>query len=268
MYRWRGTLRLADRVESLVLEIPPRGAAYSLTRLSHIGHPVHLALVEAYLAGEVPTTADAPFGADASLAVANLAAPLVWMRMRAKDSASIADLQLLATSRCPGARSVFRDGALASLEVAESGSGRTATSEAGETMLSIESLDGGAMPDPRPRLWAGYSLAPKLSLAFDPLANAEPPAPRWSGPATATPSVDTNDPHGLEHRREALWSHLEELIAQPITERRTEGIVFRASALTGDSRFLVGWSLVLPRNRHVFAAWLGADGHTLIRMQD
>ena len=56
MYRWR--IRLLEGPgpswhgdERLWLEVPPRGAAFTLSCLMHLGHPIHLALIDAYLRG-------------------------------------------------------------------------------------------------------------------------------------------------------------------------------------------------------------------------
>ena len=46
------------------LEITPRGAMFTLAALSHVGHPAHLALIDAYLKGQVRLTPRPGIGED------------------------------------------------------------------------------------------------------------------------------------------------------------------------------------------------------------
>lgn len=56
------------------------------------------------------------------------------------------------------------------------------------------------------------------------------------------------------------------LMGMPFAEERTEAIEHCLVGRERTTTLLVGWSLVLPRNRRVFAAWLGSDGRVLIRL--
>lgn len=79
-----------------VLEIPPRGAAFTLAALSHVGHPIHLALIDAYLKGQVRATATCGIGDDSRTVAASLAAPLVAAHEIGLERLSLGDLTLLA----------------------------------------------------------------------------------------------------------------------------------------------------------------------------
>jgi hypothetical protein len=78
-----------------VLEVTPRGALFTLAALSHVGHPAHLALADAYLKGQVRLTSDAGIGEDTRLVVSALAAPLVAAYELGLEQLSLADLVLL-----------------------------------------------------------------------------------------------------------------------------------------------------------------------------
>ena len=65
---------------------------------------------------------------------------------------------------------------------------------------------------------------------------------------------------------DAAWATLEALIGTPIKERRSEPIALRLVGPTRAAELAIGRSLVLPRNRRVFAAWLGSDGRVVIRL--
>ena len=56
------------------------------------------------------------------------------------------------------------------------------------------------------------------------------------------------------------------LMGMPFAEERKEVIEHRLIGPERTTTLLVGWSLVLPRNRRVFAAWLGSDGRVMIRL--
>jgi len=56
------------------------------------------------------------------------------------------------------------------------------------------------------------------------------------------------------------------LMGVPFAEERKEEIAHRLVGPERTTTLLVGWSLVLPRNRRVFAAWLGSDGRVMIRL--
>jgi hypothetical protein len=77
-----------------MLEITPRGAIFTLTALSHVGHPAHLALIDAYLKGQVRLTPTASIGEDCRLVAASLAAPLLAAFELGVERLSLADLVL------------------------------------------------------------------------------------------------------------------------------------------------------------------------------
>jgi hypothetical protein len=78
-----------------VLEITPRGAAFTLAALSHVGHAAHLALVDAYLKGQVRLTETAGIGQDSRTVAASLATPLVAAAELGVERLTLADLILL-----------------------------------------------------------------------------------------------------------------------------------------------------------------------------
>jgi hypothetical protein len=92
-----------------VLEITPRGAIFTLAALSHVGHPAHLALIDAYLKGQVRLTPTASIGEDCRLVASSLAAPLLAAFELGIERLSLADLVLRdrsdASSR-PGDRAI------------------------------------------------------------------------------------------------------------------------------------------------------------------
>jgi len=78
-----------------VLEITPRAAAFTLAALSHVGHAAHLALVDAYLKGQVRLTETAEIGQDSRTVAASLAAPVLAAAELGVDRLTLADLILL-----------------------------------------------------------------------------------------------------------------------------------------------------------------------------
>ena len=78
-----------------VLEITPRGAAFTLAALTHVGHAAHLALVDAYLKGQMRLTPTAGIGEDSRTLVASLVAPLVAAAELGVERLSLGDLILL-----------------------------------------------------------------------------------------------------------------------------------------------------------------------------
>ena len=100
MFRWPLALTPLSLDSSGVtrdatLEITPRGAVFTLAALSHVGHPAHLALIDAYLKGQMRVTASVGIGEDSRLVASALAAPLVAAHELGIEQLSLADLILL-----------------------------------------------------------------------------------------------------------------------------------------------------------------------------
>jgi hypothetical protein len=81
-----------------VLDVTPRGALFTLAALAHIGHPAHLALIDAYLKGQMRLTPSTGIGEDAGIVLASLGAPLVAAHELGMDRLSLRDLVLLPRS--------------------------------------------------------------------------------------------------------------------------------------------------------------------------
>lgn len=81
-----------------ILEVTPRGAAFTLAALSHIGHPAHLALVDAYLKGQVRLTPTATIGDDSRIVASSLAVPLLAAHELGMERIVLSDLVLLPRS--------------------------------------------------------------------------------------------------------------------------------------------------------------------------
>jgi hypothetical protein len=77
------------------LEITPRAAAFTLAALSHVGHAAHLALVDAYLKGQIRLTETAEIGQDSRTVAASLATPLVAAAELGVERLTLADVILL-----------------------------------------------------------------------------------------------------------------------------------------------------------------------------
>ncbi len=112
MYRWhirliRQARGAVEETESLRVEVPSRGAAFMLPRLMHLGHPVHLALLDAYLRGCVPFPAGAGLGRDSRAVLASLVGPLLLLHVIGREQASLADLVLLPPARVAVGHSRF-----------------------------------------------------------------------------------------------------------------------------------------------------------------
>jgi hypothetical protein len=80
---------------SATLEVTPRGAAFTLAALSHVGHPAHLALIDAYLKGQIRLTQTSSIGEDSRTVAASLLAPLLAAFELGIDRLTLADLILL-----------------------------------------------------------------------------------------------------------------------------------------------------------------------------
>jgi hypothetical protein len=87
-----------------VLEVTPRGAAFTLAALSHVGHPAHLAVIDAYLKGQVRVTATTGIGEDSRRVASSLAVPLLAAHELEVERLSLADLVLLPREEHPALR--------------------------------------------------------------------------------------------------------------------------------------------------------------------
>lgn len=77
------------------LEVTPRGAVFTLAALSHVGHPAHLALADAYLKGQMRLTPSTSIGEDTRRVVTALAAPLTTAHELGLERITLGDLVLL-----------------------------------------------------------------------------------------------------------------------------------------------------------------------------
>jgi hypothetical protein len=339
VYRWPIRL-LGDGAEAEVLwlEVPPRGAAFTLPCLMHLGHPVHLALVDAYVQGSVPFPPGASLGRDSRAVLANLVGPLALLYTVGCDRATLADLLLLPPSREAGGHSrlVVRTSAGTAIRLACASARSRRTSdvlraarrgptwhhvvaivptreELGArtrgmvsprpiTVVSQAAEDrGGGEPTEPAGPWDSGHAAPSharrtASRSGDPreaarevihltrdLGQSGHPSLGfvWEGlPVTVSLTAEAagghtvallpdrqDDPERAVSRMEgAAWATLEALIGMPIEERQSEPIALRLVGPGRAAELTIGRSLVLPRNRRVFAAWLGSDGRVVIRL--
>src|SRR3954454_21167267 len=100
MFRWSVeftalSLGSQGRPQTAILEITPRGALFTLAALSHVGHPAHLALIDAYVKGQVRLTPTMGIGEDSRIVAASLAAPLLAAHELGVERLTLADLVLL-----------------------------------------------------------------------------------------------------------------------------------------------------------------------------
>lgn len=293
MYRWPVALHTPSDLAATQsgqspatgwLEVPARGAAYTLSRLSRIGHPIQLSLIDAFLRGQVPVTVTDGLGADSRSLVANLLGPMAWLHCRGIVEASINELTLR-TQGTFGSSFVFATGATEETVVCIA------------TGASRES-GGYRVPDPNQVSVSGrhpwlveVGLPTAAELGDTRLARIRtrihpPPLTRRDPPEHPPPSglvpvdvyggrfeddvvlesmsgAETFDP---QRHLERAWNVAEELIGRSLIERRTEPIALVLNSTARSTRLSIGWSLALPRNQKVFAAWLGTDGQARFRM--
>lgn len=100
MFRWPLALTplslgSSGATRDATLEVTPRGAIFTLAALSHVGHPAHLALLDAYLKGQMRVRASAGIGEDSRLVASALAAPLVAAHELGIEQLGLSDLILL-----------------------------------------------------------------------------------------------------------------------------------------------------------------------------
>ncbi len=384
-----------------MLEVSPRGLAFSLSTLAGMGHPTHLALIDAYLRGEVSLPRHVGLGQDSRLTLSRLIGPLVLAYERGVAECGLGDLILLPADDGDALRQerscrvvlaptptfvVTTTGApsgvhppppemterpgwvvvdveipsVAALERHLADAGPPAPIDASALIVGVgpSSLVRNAQPGPLTPLDAALIpavLAALKRLAFGQAAGnplvvlaavgalgsaVERDRPRWSGetwlharellvaatritPAVAsnalselgrcrpeqlagpvrvaardrrpaagvvehagltidlalTPAADGGAtlallppveqealPNLVECMESAARVVLPGLMGVPFGEERKEVIEHRLVGPARTTTLLVGWSLVLPRNRRVFAAWLGSDGRVSIRL--
>lgn len=229
------------------MEMPARGAAFTLQRLAGVGHPIHLSLIDAYLRCEVPLPTGWRLGRDSQLVAASLIGPLVWLYYQGEETASLADVQRIPSSAHKCTRFLVRDGKV------------------------LRPMD--ASPGPaRPESTAGH-VTVMLPPSIGPDVVAGPITAILKRPSEAPPesvSVETLDTKlgDLEHAEASAWQFLEVALGRPLVERRKEPIVLRLLGPRRITELLVGWSLVLPRNQVLFAAWLGSDSQLAIKQSE
>ena len=100
MFRWPVeftplSLGSGGQSRTATLEVTPRGALFTLAALSHVGHPAHLALIDAYLKGQVRLTPTTGIGEDSRIVASSLAAPLLVAFELGVERLTLADLVLL-----------------------------------------------------------------------------------------------------------------------------------------------------------------------------
>lgn len=84
-----------------ILEVTPRGAVFTLAALSHLGHPAHLALIDAHLKGQVRVTSTTGIGEDCRIVASSLAAPLLAAFELGVEHLTLADLVFLLRDAAP-----------------------------------------------------------------------------------------------------------------------------------------------------------------------
>ena len=87
-----------------ILEVTPRGALFTLAALSHVGHPAHLALIDAYLKGQVRLTPTGGIGDDSRLVASGLAVPLLAAHELGIEHLALANVILLPREERPALR--------------------------------------------------------------------------------------------------------------------------------------------------------------------
>ncbi|MCC7372151.1 MAG: hypothetical protein IT306_27295 [Chloroflexi bacterium] len=106
MFRWPiapTPLSLGSSVTSsgATLEVTPRGAVFTLAALAHVGHPAHLAVIDAYLKGQMRVSPGVSIGEDSRVVASALAGPLVAAHELAIRQLGLADLILLPPAATP-----------------------------------------------------------------------------------------------------------------------------------------------------------------------
>jgi len=413
MYRW--PIRVLEPTglpepdgAGLLVEIPPRGAAFTLSCLLHLGHPVHLALIDAYLGGSVPFPDGASLGSDSGAVLASLVGPLVALYQHQITVAGLSDVVLLpprttsvghsrfllvrtndepiwlkctstsplrrvgrrrihapsawgevltglpghrevreqisegtcparvrveihgprAVSGTPNADAPGLAPALRAVALGRAGRCRAA-SERGISALDriAGDISYNKEPDARShgmgllvdaaaeavahgvrsarvrdpiRRQVSRSPATRRSAAVarsrPALVQADLPeflsradlgervaeammehdglaidasvslAPGASPTLALLPDADLHTDRVVTRMLGAAWQTVETLLGITLAERRMQSISIRLLGPSRSSELAIGWSLVLPRNRRVFAAWVGTDGRVLIRL--
>ena len=372
MYRWPIDMltgvsqRGAVQRERCLVEVSPRGLTFTLSMLAGVGHPTHLALIDAYLKGEVRMPRHGGLGCDSRLTLSRLIGPLVLAHERGVTELGLGDVILLPTggptggvptpersysmvlaptptytvttteapygSGPPGSDTVDRPSwvevdveipCVSTLEQRLADAGPPAPIDARAVIAGhaphslvrdapsgpLTPLDGAVTPamlaalkrqahdqaakvppvlpsaldtlvhvvehDRPDQLAAALGVAVQNRhsatgrLEHDGLTLGVALAPEADGGATLAllPPVEAEPIPNLVGRMEAAArAVLRGLMGVPFAEERKEAIEHRLIGPERTTTLLVGWSLVLTRNRRVFAAWLGSDGRVLIRL--
>jgi hypothetical protein len=253
VYRWPIRLDIAvngmQRAEALTVEIPARGAAFTLHALLHLGHPIHLALVDAYLKGEVSLPASSTLGSDSQAVVAGLVGPIVALRALRVDTASLRSISAMPRhADAPESSRLRLQVPGRTMWLTCTSTARSATPGWTEIATALPTYD-----QVQVELAQGAASA-SLAVAY---IESNPEPPRSFDDVASHPRASHVD---LYEATAAAWTRLEGLLQRPLDERRLEPIVIRLAGLERSTELEIGWSLVLPRNRSVFAAWLGSDG--------
>lgn len=288
----------------VMLEITPRGAFFTLPALSHVGHPAHLALIDAYLKGQVRLTPTTGIGEDSRIVAASLAAPLLAAHEHGVERLTLADLVLLPpedsqagaadraadghpVSTADSARFLLRaHGEWHRIRAAErfEAPGCLGTKLVGQAdpwrhVIGELHEDGRILAEARARSETDEAVASvdisrlrakalarfaRAPLDVSSMLTAEPDGYRT---LCLLPPPDADPATVFEAMRARAWEEIERLIGRLLPEHRTEPIELR---LIGEDRRTttldIGASVVIVRNQTVFAAWVGSDGRVMIRL--
>lgn len=309
MFRWPVeftpfSLGSHGRPRQAMLEITPRGALFTLAALSHVGHPTHLALIDAYLKGQVRLTPTTDIGEDSRIVAASVAAPLLAAHEIGVERLTLADLVLLPNEHAE-VRTVDRasDGHPVSSSDSPSfllrahddwhrvgaaerfeAPGCLGTQLVGQVdpwhqVIAELHEDGRILAEVREPSVSDHAVTAedvsrlrsdalsrfaRAPLGADSMLTSEP-----DGYQTLhlLPPADVDDASLFENMRARAWSDIERLIGRPLPEHRTEPIELRLIGQDGRTTTLdIGASVVIGRNQTVFAAWVGSDGRVMIRL--
>jgi hypothetical protein len=243
MYRWRIRLLHGTGIPEMVtVEVPARGADYTLQRLGGVGHPIHLSLVDAHLSGEVRLPSRWGLGRDSQAVAANLLGPSIWLYDAGVAAATLEDVELFPNQPDGHARYRMRGGGVARRVWATTRAG-VADTDWDEVAVTLPGTPGDR------RESGCITIVVRDATSGHPEIDAAP-AIRGGGARMA---------------EEDCWETIEARLGVKIEERRKEPFAIRVIGRARAASLLVGWSLVLPRNQVLFAAWLSSDGRLEVR---
>ncbi|MFN8522170.1 MAG: hypothetical protein U0821_03600 [Chloroflexota bacterium] len=251
MPEWTITLREDRGRTQLRLRVPARAAMFTFSHLAPFGHPAHLAVIDSHLKGEIHYPPGYAMGADS----------------RSVGTAIIGLLAAIWSARIPTTT-------LATVRRIESeaGSARYVVQTEPDYWRQIVCGEETTLATPwlRARVDLGRGGAGAVATV-EVTGNADAanvlasPAPLHLAPDGRTRVVFPESDGPIEAAWERTWREVERLVQRPAPERRSDEVALEASAEGFTARLLVGWSLVLPRNPHLLAAWLGSDGSLQVR---